>query len=228
VKQEDETFRRGLCARPPNVYASLVVFRRRSDDQAVAGAVPATDAATKTAAAERAPDRSKNNPTPSRREAESARKVRLGAMPADPRERRRAERAARNEAFAKQRQAVRSGDAKNYPARDQGAARAFVRDYVDGRLRLLEFLMPIVVLAWFTLILHNTSIYVYASFVMELVVVLGIVLGVMLNMRVKRLVREKYGEGEVRGTGFYAFSRAAMPRFLRQPKPTVNFMGQPK
>jgi hypothetical protein len=204
-----------------------VVFRRRSDDQAVADALPSTDTATKTAA-ERAADRSKSGATPTRREAEAARKMRLGAMPADPRARRQAERAARNEAYAKQRQAVRSGDAKNYPARDQGPARAFVRDYVDGRLRLLEFLMPIVVLAWFTLILHNTSIYVYASFVMELVVVLGIGLGILLNTRVKRAVREKFGEDEVRGTGFYAFSRAAMPRFLRQPKPTVTFNGQPK
>lgn len=179
-------------------------------------------------APERAPDRSKNGATPSRREAEAARKIRLGALPTDPRERRKVERSVRNEAYQKQRQAVRSGDAKNFPARDYGPARAFVRDYVDGRLRLLEFLMPIVVLAWFTLVLHNTVIYVYASFVMELVVVLGIVLGILLNTRVKRAVREKFGEEEVRGVGFYAFSRAAMPRFLRQPKPAVNWRGQPK
>lgn len=208
------------------------VFRRRSDDQAVAEPA-ATDTATDTAtrsrpAPERAPDRSKSGATPSRRQAEAARKVRLGAMPADPKERRRAERSARNEAYQKQRQAIRSGDARNFPARDYGPARSFVRDYVDGRLRLLEFLMPIVVLAWVTIILHNTTIYIYASFTMELVVVLGIVLGLLLNVRVKRAVREKFGDEHVRGTGFYAFSRAAMPRFLRQPKPAVNWRGQPR
>jgi hypothetical protein len=177
---------------------------------------------------ERALDRSKNSATPSRRQAEAARKARLGAMPTDPKERRRAERAARNEAYQRQRQAVKSGDVRNYPARDQGEARAFVRDYVDGRLRLLEFLMPIVVVAWFTIVARSTSVYIYASFVMELVVVLGIALGVLLNVRVKRAVREKFGEEHVRGVGFYAFSRAAMPRFLRQPKPTLDFRGQPK
>ncbi len=177
---------------------------------------------------DRMPDRSKTTPTPSRREAEAARKARLGGMPADPKERRRAERSARSEAYQRQREALKSGDARNFPARDQGPARAFVRDYVDGRLRLLEFLMPVVVVAWFTLVLRSTAIYVYASFVMELVVVLGIGLGILLNVRVKRAVREKFGEGEVRGTGFYAFSRAAMPRFLRQPRPVVNFRGQPK
>jgi hypothetical protein len=178
--------------------------------------------------AEQAYNRSKGRPTPTRREAEAARKARLGAMPSDPKERRRAERTVRNEAYQRQRQATRTGDVKNYPARDAGPARAFVRDYVDGRLRLLEFLMPVVVVAWFTLVLRNTSIYIYASFAMELVVVLGIVLGVLLNIRVKRAVREKFGESEVRGTGFYAFSRAAMPRIIRSPKPTVTFNGKPK
>ena len=173
-------------------------------------------------------DRSKDRPTPSRREAEAARKARLGALPSDPKERKRAERTVRNEAYQRQRAAMRSGDAKNFPARDYGPARAFVRDYVDGRLRLLEFLMPIVVVAWFTLILKNTSIYIYASFAMELVVVLGIVLGVLLNVRVKRAVRAQFGDDEVRGTGFYAFSRAAMPRFLRQPRPAVTFTGKSK
>jgi hypothetical protein len=194
----------------------------------VADAAP-EDSIPRASVANELPDpRSKSGPTPSRKEAEAARKARLGALPADPKERRRAERSVRNESYQRQRKAMRSGDTKNFPARDFGPARAFVRDYVDGRLRMLEFLMPVVVLAWFTLILRSLSIYVYAAFVMELVVVLGIVLGVVLNIRVKRAVREKFGDSEVRGTGFYAFSRAAMPRILRQPKPTVTFRGQPK
>jgi hypothetical protein len=193
----------------------------------VADAAP-EDSLSQSLTAEQRYDRSKGRPTPSRREAEAARKARLGRMPADPKERRRAERAARNEAFQRQRQALRSGDARNFPARDQGPARAFIRDYVDGRLRMLEFLMPIVVVAWFTLILRSTSIYIYASFAMELVVVVGIVFGVILNVRVKREVRARFGEENVRGSGFYAFSRAAMPRFLRQPKPSVTFTGKPK
>lgn len=173
-------------------------------------------------------DRSKARPTPTRREAEAARKARLGRMPLDPKDRRRAERSVRNQSYQKQRQALRSGDAKNFPARDQGPARAFIRDYVDGRLRMLEFLMPIVVVAWFTLILRSTSIYIYASFAMELVVVVGIVFGIMLNFRIKREVRARFGEEHVRGSGFYAFSRAAMPRFLRQPRPSVTFTGKAK
>jgi hypothetical protein len=201
------------------------VFRRRSTDQVVTDEAPRSSASSDRPATQNS---GKGRPTPTRREAEAARKARLGALPSDPKERRRAEREARSASYQRQREAMRSGDARNYPARDQGPARAFVRDYVDGRLRLLEFLMPLVVVAWLTLILHNTSLYIYASFVMELIVVLGIVLGVVLNLRVKRAVRQQFGEEHVRGTGFYAFSRAAMPRFLRQPKPVVTFSGKKK
>lgn len=186
--------------------------------------------ATRPSSADRPVDQQpgKGRPTPTRREAEQARKVRLGAMPADPKERRKAEREARSQSYQRQRSAMRTGDSRYYPPRDQGPARAFVRDYVDGRLRLLEFLMPLVVVAWLTLILRSTSLYIYASFGMELIVVLGIVLGVILNVRVKRAVRAKFGDEHVRGTGFYAFSRAAMPRFLRQPKPVVTAGGKQK
>ena len=170
----------------------------------------------------------KGRATPTRKEAEAARKVRLGSLPADPKARRAAEREANRASYDRSRQALRSGDARNYPARDQGPAKAFVRDYVDGRIRLLELLMPLVLLCWATLLMHNTSIYIYSSFVMEIVVVLGIVLGIFLGQRVKKQVAAQFSPEEVRGVGFYAFSRAVMPRFLRQPKPRVTMRGVPK
>jgi hypothetical protein len=205
------------------------VFRRRSHEQAVADTTAIETAADAARKAELAAEQArKGRATPTRREAEAARKAKLGALPTDRKERRKAERAARSSVYAQEREAVKRGDTRNYPMRDRGPARAFVRDYVDGRVRLLEFLMPVVVLAWLTLVFRNTSLYIYASVVMEAVVVIGIGLGITLNIRVKRAVREKFGDAEVRGVGFYAASRAAMPRFLRQPKPTMTFGGKPK
>jgi Protein of unknown function (DUF3043) len=203
------------------VYASYVL-RRRPTDQAAATAAPQSPAAGNGRAPETA---AKGRPTPSRKEAEAARKAYLGGLPADPKARRRAERDQQREAFARQRQAVRTGDTRHYPERDRGPARAFVRDYVDGRLRLLEFLMPLVVLSWLTIFVHQTMLYIYASFVMEGAVVLGVALSILLTMRIKREVRAKFGEEHVRGAGFYAFSRALMPRPMRQPKPVVRAGG---
>lgn len=198
------------------------MFRRNSPKQ-VADAAPA-DAVPQ---APSAPS-GKGRPTPSRKEAEAARKARLGALPADPKAARKVQREAQRAAYDRSRQALRTGDARYFPERDRGPARAFVRDYVDGRLRLLEMMMPVVILCWATLLLHNTHVYVYSSVVMEAVVVVGIVLGVLLSGRVKRAVRAEFGDGEVRGTGFYAVSRAVMPRIMRQPKPRVTMRGEPK
>lgn len=170
----------------------------------------------------------KGRPTPSRRDAEAARKQRLGALPADPKAARRAERQAQRASYDRSRQALKSGDERYYPVRDQGKARAFVRDYVDRRFRLLELLMPLVVLSWLTLITGRSGIIVIGELAMEVVVVIGLVLGVLLGFRVKRAVAAEFGPQEVRGTGFYAFSRALMPRILRQPKPRVTMSGKPK
>jgi len=63
---------------------------------------------------------------------------------------------------------------------------------------------------------------------LERVAMLGVCFGIMLNFRIKREVRARFGEEHVRGSGFYAFSRAAMPRFLRQPRPSVTFTGKAK
>jgi hypothetical protein len=197
------------------------VFRRNSSKQ-VADATPADAVPAEPVTS------GKGRATPTRKEAEAARKRYLGALPADPKERRRAEREAQRVATDRSRQALRSGDARNVPARDQGPARAFVRDYVDGRMRVLELLMPLVILCWATLLFHSTSLYVYSSIGMEVVVVIGIVLGVLLSRRVKQAVTAQFGPDDVRGTGFYAVSRAVMPRPLRQPKPTVTMRGTPR
>lgn len=170
----------------------------------------------------------KGRPTPSRRDAEAARKQRYGKLPSDPKAARRAEREAQRAGYDRSRQALKAGDERYYPARDQGKARAFVRDYVDGRFRLLELLMPLVVLSWLTLVTGRSGVVLAGQFVMEVVVVVGLVLGVWLSYRVKRAVSAEFGPDDVRGTGFYAFSRALMPRIMRQPKPKVTMGGKPK
>lgn len=170
----------------------------------------------------------KGRPTPSRRDAEAARKQRLGALPADPKAARRAEREAQRSGYDRSRQALKSGDERYYPVRDKGPARAFVRDYVDGRFRLLELLMPLVVISWLTLVTGQSRVIVVGQLVMEIVVVVGLLLGVWLSYRVKRAVSAEFGPDDVRGTGFYAFSRALMPRFMRQPKPKLTMSGRPR
>ncbi len=49
----------------------------------------------------------------------------------------------RLESNAKVRQAMRTGDDRYLPARDKGPVKRFLRDYVDARLSVAEFLLPL-------------------------------------------------------------------------------------
>ena len=76
------------------------------------------------------PGGKKGRPTPKRKDAEAARIHPL--VPKDRKEAKRAARAARNARFDAEQRALVTGEEKYLPARDKGAARRFVRDYVDG------------------------------------------------------------------------------------------------
>ena len=171
----------------------------------------------------------KGRATPTRRDAEAARKQRLGGMPADPRARRAAEREARSSMYAKQREALKAGDEKNYPAQHRGEVPTFVRDYVDGRPRLAEAIAPVIVLSYVTLFLgRGSSALSDVSLAAEAVVALGVLDLIWLTFRLRTTVRKKFGDQAVRGVAFYAAGRVILPRPMRQPKPKVTITGRPR
>ena len=110
------------------------MFRRRSNDESVAP-TSETDAGTQ----------GKGRPTPTRKEAEAARKAALAGT-TDPKAARKAEREAARQARYEAQQGLRSGDPKKLPARDQGPIKARVRDIVDGRISMGEIFIPVAVL----------------------------------------------------------------------------------
>jgi hypothetical protein len=198
------------------------VFRRSSAAKDVAEAPPAASVP-----AAREGQVPKGRATPSRKEAEAARKYRLGAPPSDPKAARRLAREQQRASFERSRQAMKTGDTRYYPVRDQGPARAFARDYVDGRLRLLEFVMPAVALSWLSLVVRSAALLVAGTVIMYGTVLVAVGCGVVLQFRIKRAASAKY-PNDIKGLGWYAVSRAVMPRPLRQPKPKVTFSGKTK
>ena len=90
-----------------------------------------------------APDKpgGKGRPTPTRREAQAAARDRAkGAK--NKKQATKLLRQGRAEQNAKMRQGMRTGDERYLPARDQGKVRRYIRDLVDSRLCLAEFLLP--------------------------------------------------------------------------------------
>ena len=86
----------------------------------------------------------KGRATPSRKEAEAARKKQM-KTPMTRKEQAKRERAAREEIRAQAARRLKTGDDRYLPAREQGPVRRFTRDYVDRRRNVAEYLLPFLV-----------------------------------------------------------------------------------
>ena len=84
----------------------------------------------------------KGRPTPTRREAEAARLERAKSG-MDKKAAKKLLRERQNASNAKVRAGVRAGDERYLPARDQGPIKRFIRNYVDARRSIAEFLLPL-------------------------------------------------------------------------------------
>ena len=193
------------------------MFRRRSSTDSV-GETPEESQARLAAEAETRAD--KGRPTPSRREAEAARKERLKPT-RRPKELARRERQRRATARAKMRQAMVTGDEKNLPARDRGPVRAFVRDLVDARLNVAEYLLPLLVVI---LALSFVPTLINLQFTLWLVTIVGTTAGHDLAgvPHPARAARRASPAEQTRGALAYALLRSSQLRRLRLPKPRVK------
>lgn len=169
------------------------------------------------------PQTGKGRPTPSRKEAEAARKRPL--VPADRKLARRREREETKAARDLEYQALRSGDERHMPARDRGPERRWVRDYVDARRNIGEYFLPFAFIALLAMPFasSNQAIYLGIIGLAYLGLLTGLVDAFILSRKVLAGVTAKFGAERVpRGVRMYAVSRALQLRRLRLPKPQVS------
>ena len=163
----------------------------------------------------------KGRPTPSRKEAEAARKARA-KVPRTRKELAAAQKAARGESSAHVREAMRSGDDRYLPARDKGPVRRFIRDYVDSRFSFIELLIPlmlvVLILGW----TGNPTVTTYANLAMLSVFALIIIDLLRLRFRLRRELTTRFPDAPVKGTTYYAVARSMQMRFMRLPKTQVK------
>lgn len=161
----------------------------------------------------------KGRPTPTRREAEAAARVRAkGAQD------KKALRERRTEQNAKMRQGMKSGEERYLPARDQGKVRRFIRDMIDARLCLAEFLLPMLV------VIMVSQAIGYANIANDLWGALILLVGVdtaLVVMKLKRELKRRFPNEGTKGAAFYAVLRSLQLRFLRLPKPQVKLGQKP-
>ena len=196
------------------------MFRRQSsqDPSGSSAAGTAADAADQKASG-------KGRPTPTRKEAEAARKQRVKPSLTRKEARKRQREAARAERDSTYK-AMQAGDEAHFPERDRGPVRRYVRDFVDSRRLATEFFLPIMIgiLALSLLpipALVQTITLVWLGAIALVFAELG-----WLGFKLKRSIAERFGDDAGKGNIFYGIVRATQLRRLRLPKPAIK-AGQP-
>ncbi len=163
----------------------------------------------------------KGAPTPSRREQEAARKRPL--VPTDRKEAARNARAKQAEAREKARIGMAAGDDRYLTARDKGPQRRYVRDYVDARFSIGEFLIPVMLIVIVLTFLPSPVLQMYGLFALWGFFLIAVIDCFVLGFLIQRRVGDKFGKTKVeRGLRWYGAMRALQLRIMRLPKPQVK------
>jgi hypothetical protein len=169
----------------------------------------------------------KGRPTPKRRDSQGrrgpvaaprTRKEAYARQKQLAKEQKTARATARPRTVAEQRAALKRGDADALPRRDQGKTKKLARDYVDSHRMVSNYLLFL-----FPLMLIGFALWYAQMFVLVAFLAL-MVEWYITGRRIRALALERYGEvqGGNMSIGFYAGSRAYLPRRWRLPAPQVE------
>lgn len=161
----------------------------------------------------------KGRKTPSRKEAEAARK-RAMKTPLTRKEQVKREREARSQIRERQQAALKSGDEKYLPLRDRGPVRRFTRDYIDRRYLIAEFLLPILVVSFVVTTLPPPWAGI-GLFLWLVVTLLTVVDEFLLVRRLKKQLKKRFPEQSTKGVTLYVLLRSTQLRRWRLPKPQI-------
>ncbi len=169
----------------------------------------------------------KGRPTPTRRESEAARRARAKAG-TDKKAAQKLSRERRTDSNAKVRAGMRSGDERYLPKRDQGPVKRFIRDFVDARVSIAEFLLPLLIVIMVLQYSGNDSLRGFSNALWTTTLLVVALDTVWMLFRLKRALRAEFPEESRKGTTFYAVMRILQLRWLRMPKPQVKVGGGPR
>ena len=160
----------------------------------------------------------KGRATPSRKEAEAARKKAM-KQPLTRKEQAKRERDARAQIRERQQAALKSGDERYLPLRDRGPVRRLARDYIDRRWIIAEFLLPILVVSFVI-----TTVPAIAGFGLLLwlaVTLLTVIDEIFLIRGLKKEAARRFPDESKRGLTLYVLLRSTQLRRFRLPKAQI-------
>jgi hypothetical protein len=163
----------------------------------------------------------KGRPTPSRREAEAARRAAAKA-PRNRKEAARQQRAARAESSQKIRSAMKSGDERYFMPRDKGPVRRFCRDFVDSRVSFIELMIPLLILTMVMGYSGNAQLAGIGNTILVGTMLLVVFDILWMRRRLRKELERRFPEEDLKGTSYYAIMRSLQMKFMRLPKAKVK------
>jgi hypothetical protein len=179
---------------------------------------------------ESTPTSGKGRATPSRKEREAANKRPLVATRTKTKLTKE-ERRKRAEERLVVRQGYEAGDERYLPLRDKGPQRRFVRDFVDARYTVGEFMIPLMFSVIIATFLPQYNATDGSGAVLQLTVLIAmygfflvaVLDAVIFGRKMLKVMSAKFGENNIeKGHRWYAATRAFQFRPLRVPKPRVT------
>lgn len=154
----------------------------------------------------------KKGPTPTRREAEAARMERLHPN-LSPKEQRKADRQARYEA-----------QALAWDKVERSPERTLLRDFVDTRWTVAEFMMPamILIMAVMLATMTNPLLSSYVALSLWVLMFFAIINTWVMWRSFKKLLAERVPGASTKGLLMYMINRSMMIRRFRRPAPRIN------
>ncbi|WP_111719698.1 DUF3043 domain-containing protein [Homoserinimonas sp. OAct 916] len=167
------------------------------------------------------PPTGKGAPTPTRKQQEAA--LMRPLVSGDRKQANKDARAKMSHARDRARVGMAAGEEKFLPERDKGAQRRFVRDWVDARFNVGEFMIPIMFVVIILTFLPDLTIQSVGILVLWIFFAAAVLDCIWLSMRVKAKIKERFKvETAQKGTAWYASMRALQLRVMRLPKPQVK------
>jgi hypothetical protein len=181
----------------------VALFRRNT--QPAASEQPA-------ATVDHAPSGKKDRPTPTRKEAEAARRQRVTTT------------LSKTEARAAASRQTRAERMKAINAREATPEKALMRDYIDARFNLGEFLLPSVVLILAITILGSywATVTVIATLAMYVFILGVFVDGYLMWRGFKKVLAARLPKASPKGLLLYGMTRSTQIRRFRSPAPRIK------
>lgn len=163
----------------------------------------------------------KGRATPKRKDAEARLKVNSLA-PSVSKEAKARDRALEKARRIEGRAAFMRGDENALPVRDRGAARKWVRNYIDSRRTIGEYFLPTIMIVLVLTAIPVKGVQLLAILFMYGAMLYSLFSAFFIGRKIKKLVAEKFPNEPLKGIGIYGWLRSTQMRRMRAPAPQVK------